>query len=278
MRPTYADDPQFLRLIRGEQPIELDRLALELARDASPGLPIDVHLGQIDRLADRTRSRLESTTNPMAVLRQINWTFSLEEGYRGNEEEYDDPRNSLLNEVIDRRLGIPISLGILYRAIAERLGITLEGVALPAHFVLRTVPPTPELFIDCFDGGAFLDRDGCRRLVARRTGQSLPIADDLFFPCSSLVLVRRMLMNLHSSYRRRDEPFLLVGVLERLHALDPGAVHVAIDLAERLHALDRPGRALEVTIEAIDQSPGEADAAPLQDLRSRLTQDLAHRN
>ena len=98
---------------------------------------------------------------PRKVLGQINWALLVEEGFEGNRDNYFDPRNSYLNEVIDRKKGIPITLSVLYSGLADRLGVRLEGANFPAHFMLQLVDGGEPLFIDPFHAGEFLDRRGC---------------------------------------------------------------------------------------------------------------------
>ena len=111
---------------------------------------------------------------PRKILGQINWALFVEEGYHGNREDYYDPRNSYLNEVIDRKTGIPISLSVLYRAVAERLELNLEGANLPAHFMLRLGDQAQPLFIDVFNSGDLLDRKGCEHRLSELIGR--PVA------------------------------------------------------------------------------------------------------
>ena len=113
------------------------RIALEIARDAYPELDIGSYVSKVDELAERIRARCGGQSKPRKILGQINWWLFVEEGFEGNRENYFDPRNSYLNEVIDRKTGIPISLSVLYWSLADRLGLPLEGVNLPAHFMLR---------------------------------------------------------------------------------------------------------------------------------------------
>ena len=165
MRVPFADSPEFRRLLAagpGPRP-DLVRIGLEIAADAYPGLDRERYLGQVDALAARVRDRCATLDRPRQVLGQINWVLFVEEGYEGNSDDYYDPRNSYLNEVIDRKTGIPISLAVLYWGVAERVGLMMDGVNLPAHFVLRVGSSEPAIFVDAFHSGALLDRqDGAR--------------------------------------------------------------------------------------------------------------------
>lgn len=275
MKPTYEADPEFRALLRGEEPRSLERLALEISRDSSPNLEVEVYIARIDGMADQLRPRLHAGGAAVDAIRQINWLLYQELGFRGNEGEYGDPRNSLLHEVIDRRLGLPITLAVLYRAVAWRVGVRLAGVGLPAHFVLRTLPPDPEVFVDAFEGGRFLDRRGCIELVERRRGGAVVLREEDFEPSSARSIAGRILQNLRSASRAADEPGLLLAALERLHALSPSDPGVAIELANLARRFDDPGRALEVADDAIAAGAVLAD---LLRVRSLAARDLAARN
>ncbi|HZW32629.1 MAG TPA: transglutaminase family protein, partial [Isosphaeraceae bacterium] len=123
--PPFADSPEFQRLVTGAKPVHLARIALEIAQDAYPDLDLDAYLHRIGELTERVRTRCAPTAKVRDVLGQINWVLFVEEEMRGNREDYYDPRNSYLNEVLDRRLGIPISLSVLYWAVAEPLGLSM---------------------------------------------------------------------------------------------------------------------------------------------------------
>ena len=117
--------------------MNLARIALEIGRDADPEIEVESYLERIQDLADRARGRYRPGAKIRDILAQINWVLFVEEEFRGNHEDYYDPRNSYLNEVLDRGLGIPISLSVLYQTLAERLGLAMAGVDLPLHFMLR---------------------------------------------------------------------------------------------------------------------------------------------
>ncbi len=160
--PRFSDSPEFRRLLAGDGPVHLARVALEIARDAYPGLEIESYLARIHELAERVRNRCWSGARVREILGQINWVLYVEEEMRGNEEDYYNPRNSYLNEVLDRRLGIPISLSVLYQAVAEPLGLLMTGLNLPAHFMLRVDDGERTWFVNPFEGGGVMTSRGVR--------------------------------------------------------------------------------------------------------------------
>ncbi len=212
MRPDpFADSPEFRRLAGGEAPVDLARIALEIAADAYPALDIEAYLARIAGLAERVRPRYRRGASARDILGQINWVLFVEEELRGNEEEYYDPRNSYLNEVLDRRLGIPISLSVLYRAVAEPLGLSVAGANLPAHFMLRVDDGDQTWFVDAFRSGAVMSREACRRRLSEILQQPVDLTDEMTAPCPVATVVTRMLRNLKAIHLRRGSPVAAAG-------------------------------------------------------------------
>ena len=161
VQPRFPDSPEFGRLVGGAANVHLARVALEIASDAHPALDIESYLEKIRTLADRTRDRCRPGSKVRDILGQLNWVLFVEAGLRANEEDYYDPRNSYLNEVLDRGLGIPISLSLVYWAVGEQLGVALAGADLPLHFMLRFEEDGRIWFVDPFRGGAIYNRENC---------------------------------------------------------------------------------------------------------------------
>jgi len=240
----FYDSPEFLRLLRGEVEPDLTRLALEVARDAYPDLNAIDQITKIDALASRVRDRCPEGAKTRHILGQINWVLFVEEGFRGNQDDYQNPRNSYINEVLDRKLGIPLSLSILYLAIADRLGLAMSGVNLPGHFVIRSGRGDSTLFVDPYSQGTILDRHGCDRLAARATGRIESIDDAVLAPCSTSTIVVRMLRNLKASHLREHDFTATVPVLRRLVALRKGDFEERRDLGIVCARAGLPGEAL----------------------------------
>lgn len=278
MRVPFAESPEFRRLLRGEPGADLTRIALEIAGDAYPGLDGELYLGKLADLAIRVRQRCPAEAKPRQVLGQINWVLFVEEGYRGDTEEYYDPRNSYLNQVIDRKTGIPISLSVLYLALADRLGLAMGGVNLPAHFVLRTGRGESAIFVDPFHAGALLDRRGCERRVEEVTGQSIRLTENLLAPCPLPTIVARMLRNLKAVYLQKHDYPAALPVLRRLAAMMPEEPLERRDLGMVCLHADRPGEAIGHLRHYLDASPQAEDAEVVGSLLQAARRDLALRN
>jgi regulator of sirC expression with transglutaminase-like and TPR domain len=277
-RPSFAASPEFRRLLAGDPAVDLTRIALEIAQDAYPELDPSPYLGRIDDLAARVRDRCPPLARPRQVIGQVNWVLYVEEGFRGNTDEYYDPRNSYLNEVLDRRTGIPISLAVVYRAVADRLGLAMAGVNLPAHFVLRTGQGPGTIFVDPFHAGHLLDRQGCERLVATVTGQDVQLSDAQLAPCPTGMIVARMLRNLKAVYLREHQFLAALPVLRRLATLTRDEPLERRDLGVCLLHADRPGEAIDHLRAYLDAQPEADDAETVATLLSTARREVASRN
>jgi len=278
VRDVFEKSPEFRRLLSGDQTADLLRIALEIAQDEQPRLDASRYDRLIDRFAERVRDRCPNGARTRHILGQINWVLFVEEGFRGNTEDYRDPRNSALNQVIDRKLGIPISLSIVYRAVAWRIGLELDGVNLPAHFMLRTGRDDETIFIDAFHQGKLLDREGCMRTVESVIGQPIPWREELFAPCTTSAVVTRMLLNLKSIHLQQGDFPEAVAVLQRLVALHPSDADHQRDLGMAAIATDRPGLAIEPFQNYLAIRPRADDSPTVLDLLRQARRDLSSRN
>jgi regulator of sirC expression with transglutaminase-like and TPR domain len=274
----FAESPEFLRLLRREPGSDLVRIALEIARDAYPELDGEPYLEKIDALAARIRDRCAPSAKPRQVLEQINWVLFVEEGYLGNVDDYDDPRNSYLNEVIDRRTGIPISLSVLYWTLAERMGLTMAGVNLPAHFMLRQGRSDATIFVDPFHAGALLDREGCRKKIAEIVGRPIELTELQLAPCSLEIVVSRMLRNLKAIYLRNHEFTTALPVQRRLAALNPSHPLEQRDLGMLCLRVDRPAEAIPSLQAYLEARPQADDASAIDALLRAARREVATRN
>ncbi len=274
----FADSPEFQRLLAGHDHIDLARAALEIARDAYPEIDIEIYLDRINRLANRARARFKPGSITREILGQINWVLFVEEQFRGNREEYYDPRNSYLNEVLDRGLGIPITLSLVYSAIAKHLGLTVGGVDLPLHFMLRVDDGEETCFIDPFHAGALYDRLGCERKLSEIAQQAVILSDAVVEPCSSQTLISRMLRNLKAIYARSGDIASVLPIQRRLTAIngrDPGELR---DLGILCVQADRLGEAIEPLQAYLEICPEAGDATEIKELLVGLRREVSRWN
>ena len=193
-----------------------------------------------------------------------------EEGFRGNRRNYYDARNSYLSDVLDRRIGIPISLSVIYAEIARRAGYRLHGVGLPGHFLLRTGERATEIFIDPFDRGGLLTRNECIQLVPDGTGAN---PAQYLRPLGNRAILRRMLTNLKLIYLRDDDSARALPAAERIQLLEPEAWQNLGDLARIQFELGDFVAATQSLALYLERAPRGEDLseakAVLEDLQGR---------
>ncbi|MHB8670723.1 MAG: SirB1 family protein [Acidimicrobiales bacterium] len=256
---------RFSALVRGpEEAIPLDEAALLIAAQVHPGLDLPAELSRLDDIA---ASAAEPTFDGWRRL-----LFG-ELGFRGNTIDYHDPANSMLDEVLSRRTGIPITLAVVGMEVGRRMGVALAGVGMPGHFLLlHDDPGSGAVYVDAFEGGRLLDAEGCRERFGAVMGPEVPFLPAYLAPVGPRAILARMLANLRTVYRSRHEPAELAWVL-RLRLAIPGVPEG--DRAELARSLTATGRFPEAAAELerlAEDRPGQADELRSQALalRSRL--------
>ena len=180
----------------------LDVAALEMAAIESPGISPAPYLAVLDRIASELGERLNPVLDGPAFVRAANDFLFDELGFQGNQTEYNDPRNSCLNDVLDRRTGLPITLSVVYIEVARRLGRPVVGIGLPGHFVVRYDDGVFSTYIDPFHGGRLLNEEDCRQLARQITGVELSHEPSTLAPVGARYILVRMLNNMRSAYFR----------------------------------------------------------------------------
>lgn len=197
--------------------IPLAEAALAIAEEEYPRLDPGQTLATLDELAAAVASRLAGPRTTAEALRQLRSVLFEEGGFRGNQEHYYDPRNSFLNEVVERRLGIPITLSILYIEVASRIGVPVQGVAFPGHFLVKCAAAGREVFIDPFHGGEVLSSDECvARMQARGDFDPRQLE-----AVGARPILARLLHNLKRIYVEAGDDVRALWVVDRLLLLSP---------------------------------------------------------
>jgi len=183
---------------------------------------VDAYLERLDGLA-RGVDGSRRSTDPLGRLHRLREYLFVEQGFAGNREDYYDPRNSFLNDVLDRRQGIPITLSLVLIEVGKRLGLAVEGIGLPGHFIAGARLDDSQIFLDPFNGGALLTPESCEKLVGRVLGRKVTLTDEHYAPVSGRQLLGRMLANLKAIYWQRQAWDKVVGAIDRLLVLDSKA-------------------------------------------------------
>jgi regulator of sirC expression with transglutaminase-like and TPR domain len=204
-------------------------VALAIAGVEYPALDAAPYLQRLERMGEAAAGRLQRHLGaPASVLIATLNAYLYEElGFSGNRDRYDDPRNSFLNEVLDRRLGIPISLAVVYLEIGRRAGLRLEGVNFPGHFLVRA-PAAPgemeDAIVDPFHAGALLSEVDCRHLLRQHLGEEAAFDHGLLATATRQHIVVRMLVNLKRLYVRMRSFPQARAISDLLLAVDPSAL------------------------------------------------------
>ncbi len=215
---------RFIAIAEGpDSAIDLGEAMAVIAAEDQPNLAVVEQLHGLDRLASRLRGSLRGVEEPRAKLEALCRGMFDELRFRGNSEDYYDPKNSYLYHVLDRRLGIPISLSVVLIEVGRRLGMSLEGVSFPVHFLACDLD-APGLYVDAFHGGALLDADECRALLERMTAGQLSFSAPMLEPCGTRDVLVRALSNLKAIYVRRRAFGLALAAIDRILLLVPSAV------------------------------------------------------
>ncbi len=270
--------PDFAREVdRPDADIDLARAALVMARLAYPDLDVPAQLVRLDRIADRAPDGCRQGDDLGRLHRLREYLFG-DAGFAGNREDYYDPRNSFLNDVLDRRVGIPITLCLVLLEVGRRLGLSLEGVGLPGHFVARMRLADSQILLDPFDGGAILTPDACADLVERAVGKRVPLSDEAFAPVSRRQLLARMLNNLKGIYWRREEWARVIAVIDRLLAIDPAAAGERRDRGAALAQLGEYAQGVEDWERYLAEAPNAPDGDRVRAQLRRVRLKLAELN
>ena len=207
---------------RPDPDIDLARAALAIARSEYPALDAGLYLQRLATLDRRVRSS-RFADEPLGRLHRLRECLFEEEGFAGNTEDYSDPRNSYLNDVLDRRLGIPITLSLVLIEVGRRLGLEMEGIGLPGHFITGARVGGEQVLLDPFNRGAIITGEGASDVVARAVGRPVELLPEHFRPVSNRQFLTRMLANLKGSYWQRQAWDKVVAVIDRILVLNPRA-------------------------------------------------------
>ena len=235
--PSHARE-RFAELVSGsEADLNLAEAALLIAQEEQPELDVAAYLGRLDALADSVRSRLPEAASFADIIQALNTVLFEEEGLSGNQTDYHDPRNSFLNEVLDRKLGIPITLSLVYIEVGNRLGVPLVGVGFPGHFVVKYAGPDGETVLDPFQAGSRVSQAQMEDKLRAMYGPNNPFAGQLpklLAAVSKKDMLLRMLRNLKQIYTQKEDFERALSVVERILLVAPdhpveirdrGAIH-----------------------------------------------------
>ncbi|PSB20584.1 hypothetical protein C7B65_06685 [Phormidesmis priestleyi ULC007] len=246
-----------------DEQINLERAALYIAQEEYPDLDVDEYLNALDTIAEDIREQLPIESYPLKIVKTINHYLYENLGFIGNTENYYDPCNSFLNDVIDRRTGIPITLSLVYLAIAQRLDFPMVGIGMPGHFLIRPIQEDMEIFVDAFDQGEILFPQDCQDRLNQMSGQIVEMQPQFLAAVTPRQFLARMLTNLKAIYLNRGELEKVLTAIERILILFPDA---AFELRDRGILYFRTNR----WIEARQDLKAYLEAVPMADDRDTI--------
>jgi regulator of sirC expression with transglutaminase-like and TPR domain len=270
---------------RPDDEIDLAEGALLIAAEEYPGLDVGAGLSEIDALAARVRRYVDSPPErdgaqdpDEAALAAMARVLFVEEGFSGaDDSDYYTPRNSYLNDVLERKRGLPILLSVLYCAVARRAGLDAAGIGLPGRFIVQFRGRHTSAYIDPFDGGARLTREDCVAMVGRVLGQTIDLTPNQFLPTPPKQVLARILTNLKLEYLRRGRLRKALAAVDRFLVVSPSLDQVR-DRGVILLRLGEHGQAwFDLSLYA-RLAEGASDAGAVRDAADRVWRHTGRHN
>ena len=269
---------RFTALVSGpEEDLDLAEAALLIAQEEQPDLDVAHYLKRLDQLADAVRTELPPSPTHNDTLQCLNTRLFLKEGLRGNTGEYYDPRNSFLNEVLETKVGIPITLSVIYMEVGRRLGLALVGIGFPGHFLVRYSGPDGERILDPFLGGASLSEAQLAAKLRNMYGENNPLAvqvSKLLTPATKKEILTRMLGNLKGVYLNKGDFERALSVIDRMVLIRPDAAAEFRDRGAVQQRLGRMQGAVRDFKKYLELAPDAPDADRIRTLIQRSVAQL----
>jgi regulator of sirC expression with transglutaminase-like and TPR domain len=258
------------RLLHQSEPFNLAEAALYIAQETYPDLQIEVSLNALDEMAETIRDHLPQERYPLKTIQTINRHLFETLGFCGNRQDYYDPRNSFLNDVLERRTGIPITLSLVYLEVAQRLGFPMVGINFPGHFLIRPQQEDMEIYVDPFHQGEILFPQDCQAKLEVMYGQKVELREAFFDVIEPRQFLVRLLTNLKHIYLNQGQLKDCLAVSERLLLINPTAVVELRDRGLLYYQLGRWVEARQDFQDYLEQSPQAPDQALIAELLNRI--------
>ncbi|WP_404784722.1 SirB1 family protein [Altericista sp. CCNU0014] len=270
----FSQTRQYLRQLDRDAPFCLAEAALYIALEEYPDLEIQPYLQRLDAMAEEVARQLPPDPYPLKILQTIDRYLFETLGFYGNERDYYDPRNSFLNEVLDRRTGIPITLSLVYLEIARRIGFPMTGINFPGHFLIRPDREDMELWVDPFHQGEILFPEDCKKRLETIYQQPVELRPEFFEPISPQQFLVRMLNNLKHIYLNRGDLHKCLAASEQILLVDPDAAMERRDRGVLYYQLGRWVEARQDLEDYLGKIPQAQDRPLIFQLLERITQNL----
>lgn len=276
MRHLEAIRSQFADLVQGpEDHIDVVEAALLIARTAFPDLISSQYTELLDCWADRLRSRLDASPSAGEILSNLNRILFDEEGFQGNQENYYDPQNSFLNRVLELKLGIPITLSLVYGEVGRRAGFPVHGIALPGHFIVGLLHASGTLYVDPFNRGEVLTENECCDRIEAGFGPEAAADTGWKVPAGKKMILKRMLRNLKGIYRQLNQEQQFFEMLQWILAVDPKATDELKERGLLYEAMGNNVSAIKDLERYLETAPAATDREMIEAKIKLLRRDKA---
>jgi regulator of sirC expression with transglutaminase-like and TPR domain len=272
----------FATLVRSEiedESVDILRAALTLSRIHEPALDMERYVHRVDELAARVAVKIDDPDDPVQIIAAMNDVLFREEMFRGNTVDYYSPRNSFLHDVLDRRLGIPITLALVYMEVARRVGFQLFGVGMPGHFLLKHYDVDGHsILIDAFERGSIVTEDDCRQKLDSIYSGQVTLQPEFLLPVTRRQMLTRILNNLRSIYLSQRDFRRAVQVVDLILVIYPRSPEDMKQRAVLRYNLNDFRGALSDFEEYVKMSPDASDAEEIRQTALSLRRSMAMMN
>ncbi|MFN6468105.1 MAG: SirB1 family protein [Nostoc sp. SerVER01] len=258
---------------QSDDEINLAKAALYIAQEEYPNLDPEEYFNALDTMAWELQERLPQQRYPLRVIQTINQYLYEDLGFSGNKIDYYDPRNSYLNDVIDRRLGIPITLALVYLEVARRIDFPMVGVGMPGHFLIRPDLADMEIFVDAFNGGEIIFPEDCQERLSQLYQQPVTLQPEFLAVVTHRQFLARMLTNLKFIYLKQQELEKTLGAVERILLLFPDLTLELRDRGLIYYQLAYYPQAINDLQNYLVKVPDAKDASVIRRLLTELGKD-----
>ncbi len=254
-----------------EEKIDLVKAALYIAQEEYLDLEVDKYLKVFERMALEVKEKLPPERYPLRIVQTINQYLFDQLGFRGNTENYYDPRNSFLNYVIEKRTGIPITLSLVYLEVARRIDFPMVGIGMPGHFMIRPDFEDAGIFVDAFNQGEVMFLQDCQEKLSQLYGQPVQLQPEFLSPVSPRHFLARMLNNLKMIYLQQIEAKKCLAAIERILLLFPDSTEQLRDRGLLYYQTNRWSEARQDLKSYLTIFPQAPDASMIRQLLDRIT-------
>ncbi|NJL11011.1 MAG: tetratricopeptide repeat protein [Calothrix sp. SM1_7_51] len=259
-----------LEIQQPDESIDLVKAALYISQEEYPDLCVEDYIDKLEDMASEVERWLPSSRYPLRIIQAINEYLYEELGFTGNTENYHDERNSFLNDVLERRKGIPITLSLVYLEIARRINFPMVGVGMPGHFLIRPNINDMEIYVDAFNGGEILFPQDCQQRLEQVFERSVTLKPEFLATVTNKYFLLRMLNNLKQIYLKHQNLEKSLAVVDRMLLLFPDLPEELRDRGLLYYQIGQFTKAADDLETYLLKNPFAQDAFAIRKLLSQL--------